>query len=80
MQRLIESLWPDRHGRAYHPSIPTAPIRAYYINPAIPNLLVVSKVRGGKPDALNAGINLCRTPYFCNLDADCLLEPMPCCA
>jgi len=31
-------------------------------------------VRGGKPDALNAGINLCRSPYFCTLDADCLLE------
>lgn len=55
-------------------SIHTAAIRAFYINPEIPNLLVVSKARGGKPDALNAGINLCRTPYFCNLDADCLLE------
>ena len=34
---------------AYHPSIPTAPIRTYYFNPAIPNLLVVSKVRGASP-------------------------------
>ena len=43
-------------------------------DPSIPSLLVISKVRGGKPDALNAGINLCRSPYFCNIDADCLLE------
>ena len=60
--------------RAYHPRLATAPVRAFYINPHIPNLLVASKMQGGKPDALNAGINLCRSPYFCNLDADCLLE------
>ncbi len=60
--------------RAYYPSISTAPVRRFYTNPQFPNLLVVSKVRGGKPDALNAGINLCSTPYFCNLDADCLLD------
>jgi cellulose synthase/poly-beta-1,6-N-acetylglucosamine synthase-like glycosyltransferase len=61
--------------RVYHPRIPTAPIRAFYTSPQIPNLLVASKRRGGKPDALNAGINLSHSPYFCSLDADCLLEP-----
>jgi cellulose synthase/poly-beta-1,6-N-acetylglucosamine synthase-like glycosyltransferase len=75
VERLVQSFALVEMDGAYHPSIPTAPIRTYHINPAIPNLLVVSKVRGGKPDALNAGINLCRSPYFCNLDADCLLEP-----
>ncbi len=59
---------------AYQAGIPTAPVRTFYRNPRVPNLVVVSKVRGGKPDALNVGINLCRSPYFCNLDADCLLE------
>ena len=58
----------------YHPTLPTARLRGFYMNPSNPNLLVVSKERGGKPDALNVGINLCRTPYFCCLDADCLLE------
>ena len=74
LDRLVQSFGLVEMDGAYHPSIPTAPVRTYYINPTIPNLLVVSKVRGGKPDALNAGINLCRSPYFCNLDADCLLE------
>jgi cellulose synthase/poly-beta-1,6-N-acetylglucosamine synthase-like glycosyltransferase len=74
LDRLVQGFELVEMDAAYHPSIPTAPIRSYYINPLIPNLLVVSKVRGGKPDALNAGINLCRSPYFGNLDADCLLE------
>jgi cellulose synthase/poly-beta-1,6-N-acetylglucosamine synthase-like glycosyltransferase len=74
LDRLVQSFGMVQMDGAYLPRIPTAPLHTFYINPAIPNLLVVSKVRGGKPDALNAGINLCRSPYFCNLDADCLLE------
>ena len=74
LDRLVQSFQLVEMDGAYHPSIPTAAVRTRYFNPAIPNLLVISKVRGGKPDALNAGINLCRSPYFCNLDADCLLE------
>jgi cellulose synthase/poly-beta-1,6-N-acetylglucosamine synthase-like glycosyltransferase len=74
LDRLVENFQLVEMDGTYHPTLPTAPLRAFYLNPEIPNLLVVSKVRGGKPDALNAGINLCRSPYFCNLDADCLLE------
>jgi len=74
LDRLIENFQLVEIDGTYHPTLPTAPLRAFYLNPEIPNLLVISKVRGGKPDALNAGINLCRSPYFCNLDADCLLE------
>jgi cellulose synthase/poly-beta-1,6-N-acetylglucosamine synthase-like glycosyltransferase len=58
----------------YRPRLPTRPVRGFYMNPRIPNLLVISKDNGGKPDALNVGINTCRTPYFCTLDSDCLLE------
>ena len=58
----------------YRPRLPTRPVRGFYMNPRIPNLLVISKENGGKPDALNVGINTCRTPYFCTLDSDCLLE------
>ena len=58
----------------YRPLLPTKPVRAFYLSHQAPRLCVVSKERGGKPDALNVGINLCRTPYFCTLDADCVLE------
>ncbi len=74
IDRLVRTFELAPMDGAYQASIPTAPVRTFYRNPKVPNLVVVSKVRGGKPDALNAGINLCRSPYFCNLDADCLLE------
>jgi cellulose synthase/poly-beta-1,6-N-acetylglucosamine synthase-like glycosyltransferase len=60
--------------RAYDPVLPTRAVRGFYFNPHLPSLLLVHKERGGKPDALNTGINLCRSPYFCCLDADCILE------
>jgi cellulose synthase/poly-beta-1,6-N-acetylglucosamine synthase-like glycosyltransferase len=56
------------------PHLSTRPVLGFHVSPDFPNLLVISKVRGGKPDALNAGVDHCRTPYFCTLDADCILE------
>ena len=39
-----------------------------------PNLIVIDKERGGKSDALNAGINVSSYPLFCCVDADSLLN------
>lgn len=58
----------------YRPLLATQPIRGFYLSQRITNLMVITKPNGGKPDALNAGLNMCRTPYFCTLDADCILE------
>lgn len=72
--RLINGFRLVQMDLIYRPRLPTRPIRGFYMNPRIPNLIVISKENGGKPDALNVGINMCRTPYFCTLDSDCLLE------
>ncbi len=74
LNRLIKAFRLVKMDLIYRPRIATKLVRGFYMNPRIPNLLVISKQNGGKPDALNVGINICRTPYFCTLDADCILE------
>lgn len=60
--------------RAATADIPTMPIRGVYRSTRYPNLWVIDKENGGKADSLNAGLNFCRTPLFCAMDADCMLE------
>jgi len=56
--------------------VPSAPVRGMYRSRLHANLWVVDKENGGgKADALNAGLNHIRSPLFCALDADTLLEP-----
>lgn len=52
----------------------TKEIRAVYKSTIYPNLIVADKDNGGKADALNAGINLSKYPYFCSLDGDSIIE------
>ncbi len=54
--------------------IPTAEVKETYRSRRFPNLWVLDKENGGKADALNAGINFCRSALFCAMDADTLLE------
>jgi cellulose synthase/poly-beta-1,6-N-acetylglucosamine synthase-like glycosyltransferase len=61
--------------RAPVATIPTAEVRGVLRSRRHPSLWVVDKANGGKADALNAGLNFCRTPLFCAMDADSLLEP-----
>ena len=39
-----------------------------------PKIFLLRKMNGGKADALNAGINLARYPYFCSIDGDSILD------
>lgn len=55
-------------------SIATRPVLATLRSRSHPRLWVLDKANGGKADALNAGINHCRSPLFCAIDADSLLE------
>lgn len=52
----------------------TQPVRQIYASQRFDNLWVIDKDNGGKADALNTGLNFCRTPLFCAIDADSLLE------
>ena len=74
LERLIAAFELVPVDLIYRQLLPTRPIRGFYLGRRIANLTVISKKNGGKPDALNSGLNLCRTPYFCTLDADCILE------
>ncbi|WP_321800266.1 glycosyltransferase family 2 protein [Burkholderia sp. BCC1988] len=72
---LIEAFDLTPAHRTFDQVIPHQPIRAIYASHVHPNLLVVDKENGGKADAMNAGITLARSPLFCAIDADSLLEP-----
>src|SRR5207248_4521922 len=74
LERLSEAFGLVRTDQIYRPQLRSRNIRGFFSNPQFPSLFVVSKENGGKPDALNVGINICRSPYFCTLDADCILE------
>ena len=60
--------------RAYDPVLEHAAIRGFYKADNYPKLLVIDKENGGKADALNAGINVARSPLVCAVDADSILE------
>jgi len=74
LSTLIHTLKLRRIDRAYRNILKTSPVRGFYYHPEMPNLLVVDKENGGKADSLNCGINLSRSPYFCTVDADSVLE------
>lgn len=74
LQRLIEAFNLAPAARMPTSDLPSQPVRQVYRSRRHPNLWVVDKENGGKADALNAGIAFCRTPLFCAMDADSLLE------
>ena len=56
------------------PQVPAKPVRATYRTRLPLPILVVDKENGGKGDAINAGINVTRYPYFLATDADIVLD------
>jgi len=74
LDTLIQTFKLRKVDRAYRKVIKTTPIRGFYSNPEMPNLVVVDKVKSGKADSLNCGINISTSPYFCTVDADSVLE------
>jgi len=60
--------------RAPTARLPHAEILRIWRSRQHPGLWVLDKVNGRKADAMNAGLAFCRTPLFCAMDADTLLE------
>ncbi|MDN3427223.1 glycosyltransferase [Microbacterium sp. APC 3898] len=52
----------------------TGEIKRAYRSTLHPNLFLIEKENGGKADALNAGVNFSRYPYFAAIDGDSILE------
>ena len=75
LARMKETFDLEEAARAPVSVIETADVRSVLRSRRHPNLWVLDKENGGKADALNAGLNYCRTPLFCAMDADSLLEP-----
>ena len=73
-RRLIERFELEAMDLMYREVVPAQRPFAFYYNPQLPGLLLVSKPNGGKPDAINVGINMARSPYFCTVDADSIIE------
>jgi cellulose synthase/poly-beta-1,6-N-acetylglucosamine synthase-like glycosyltransferase len=74
LSRLITRFSLRRMDLIYRPVVEAVAPLAFFHNPDVPELLVVAKLNGGKSDALNVGINVCRSPYFCTVDADSIVE------
>lgn len=62
------------NSRAPTADIPSKTVRGIYRSTTHSRLWVIDKENGGKADALNAGLKLCRTPLFCAIDVDTLIE------
>jgi len=75
LPRLKEAFDLEPAPRVPTAELPTARVRGVYRSRKEPDLWVIDKENGGKADALNAGLNFCRTPFFCAMDSDTLLEP-----
>lgn len=74
LKKVIDEFRLRKIDRVYRKFLATQRVNGFYYNLDTPHLLVVDKERGGKSDALNCGINVSRSPYFCSVDADSLLE------
>lgn len=76
LQILIDAFGMQKFPEAYRARVPSEPVRGVYRSTQFRNLRVVDKENGGsKADASNAGINACRFPLVCVVDADSVLQP-----
>ncbi len=74
LQRLVERYQMRLVHKVGQIRLQTQPVRGVYESFEHPNLVVIDKENGRRPDAINAGVNLSRYPLLCIMDADCIYE------
>ncbi|WP_240126934.1 glycosyltransferase family 2 protein [Thermomonas alba] len=74
-QAVIDAFGLVEFPEAYRARLKTAPVRRIFAAPGHGRVRLVDKDNGGKADSLNAGINTARSPLFCVVDADSILQP-----
>ena len=77
LEKMIDNFQLVEVPYAYRERIHTHPYRRMFKSelPEYSRLTVIDKVNGGtKADAVNAGLNVVRYPYFVNTDVDCILS------
>lgn len=74
--KIAETFVLKPHFREPKQDLAHKPVLGVYRSPTARGLTVVTKVNGGKADALNAAINLSDSALICVVDADSLLERM----
>ncbi|MFV0441734.1 MAG: glycosyltransferase family 2 protein [Lachnospirales bacterium] len=74
MKILIESFDFVPSEMPYRVQLKTEEVKEIYISSLYDNIVLVDKVNGGKADALNTGVNLCKYPIFTAIDADSIIE------
>jgi poly-beta-1,6-N-acetyl-D-glucosamine synthase len=76
LSRLIDTFMMVKDDSPFHNFIPSKEVRGVYKSQikAFKSLTVIDKENGGKADALNVGINICKHDIVCCIDVDCILE------
>lgn len=75
LEVLAEAFRTVETERVPRTALSSKPVRRVMTSAIEPRLTVIDKVNGGKADSLNAGLRYARTPLFCCIDADTILDP-----
>lgn len=73
-EKVIDHFQMIRVDKVIRQQLETKKVHHVFQSTTHPNLWLIEKENGGKADALNAGINFARYPYFCSIDGDSILD------